>query len=142
MLAHKKVRHELGLLRHLYKIAITEWDYDFKNPFEKDIFPKPPKPRTRRLNPVEMQHFLTCLNDYQAGGNEFRLFVKWQLETSMRLSESLGMTWRDVDWDNTMIYLEMTKNGESRNVPIGPDAIAILLQLKLNPFKPFEKLTV
>jgi integrase len=138
----QNVRHELGLLRHLYKKALTEWELEFKNPFDNFDFPKPPKARTRRLNPQEMNHFLDCLNRYDAGGREFQLFVKWQLETGMRLSESLNMKNRDIDWDNTMVYLPMTKNGHSRNVPIGPDAIAILLQLRLNLRKPFENLTV
>jgi integrase len=137
----QNIRHEMGLLRHMFKKALTVWEMEFKNPFDKFEFPKPPKHRTRRLNPVEMIHFLNCLNDYYVGGREFQLFIKWQLETSMRRGETLGMTWRDVDWNNTMVYLETTKNGESRDVPLGPDGIAILLQLRLNQRKPFENMT-
>ena len=136
------VRHDLNLLGHMYKIAINEWSINTANPLDKVTKPQQPEARSRRLSDVEKGKLLASLNAYLNGGSEFQWFVRWQLATAMRKSESLGLTWRDIDMERSFAFLAVTKNGRSRNVPLSPKAKDILQQLRINAFKPFENLSV
>jgi integrase len=40
------------------------------------------------------------------------------LKTGMRLSEQFSLEWEQVDFDRKRIYLDITKNGSSREIPI------------------------
>jgi integrase len=52
--------------------------------------------------------------------------VELALETGMRRSELLQMTWDDIDRDRQTILLPLTKNGHSRVLPLTEKARAIL----------------
>ena len=52
------------------------------------------------------------------------------LETAMRRGELLGLTWDAIDWDKRIVHLDMTKNGDSRDVPLSARAVKTLQILK------------
>jgi integrase len=52
------------------------------------------------------------------------------IETAMRQGEMLSLTWNDVDLDSRIAHLDMTKNGESRDVPLSSRALQALAALK------------
>jgi integrase len=68
--------------------------------------------------------------------------IEFALETGMRRGEMLALTWANVDLTNRTAYLPLTKNGESRTVPLSSKAIQILKSLPRNitgqvfPIKP------
>ena len=51
------------------------------------------------------------------------------IETAMRRGELLGVTWGDIDWEKRIVHLDMTKNGDSRDVPLSPRAFETLKHL-------------
>ena len=51
------------------------------------------------------------------------------LERAMRRGELLSMKWSNVNFKQSTIYLEDTKNGEPRNVPLSSLAIKTLKSL-------------
>ncbi len=55
--------------------------------------------------------------------------VRFTLETAMRRGELLGLRWSDIDFDKQTAFLERTKNGESRTVPLSSSAIKMLRDL-------------
>ncbi len=55
--------------------------------------------------------------------------VKFALETAMRQAEICTLMWANVDLDKRTAYLPITKNGESRYVPLSSAAIKILNEL-------------
>jgi integrase len=55
--------------------------------------------------------------------------VKLALETAMRQSELVRMHWQHIDLKRRTIFLPHTKNGESRTVPLSPDAVNVLTAL-------------
>lgn len=55
-----------------------------------------------------------------------KLAFELALETAMRRGEMLAMKWKDVDLDARTIFLEHTKNGESRTVPLSTRAVDTL----------------
>jgi integrase len=46
----------------------------------------------------------------------------------MRRGELLTIRWCDFDADTKLVYLPLTKNGESRTVPLSPEALGVLLR--------------
>jgi integrase len=58
--------------------------------------------------------------------------VRLALETAMRRSELLGLRWEHIDLQRRTIYLQLTKNGTSRTVPLSTQAIQILAQMPRN----------
>ena len=58
--------------------------------------------------------------------------VKLALETAMRRSELLGLRWEHIDLGRRTIFLQLTKNGTSRTVPLSTHAIQILTQMPRN----------
>lgn len=66
-----------------------------------------------------------------AGRNTYmRPLVVLAIETAMRQGETLSLTWSDFDLDKRIAHLDMTKNGESRDVPLSSRALDALDALK------------
>jgi integrase len=59
----------------------------------------------------------------------------------MRRNEILNLTRHSIDWQNRLVTLEDTKNGETRHVPLNDTAVEVLRSLparfdgRLFPFK-------
>ena len=58
--------------------------------------------------------------------------VKLALETAMRRSELLGLRWENINLGRHTLFLQITKNGTSRTVPLSTHAIQILAQMPRN----------
>jgi integrase len=87
---------------------------------------RPPqgRPRNRRLQGDEEQRLLGACRD--ARNTWLVHFVALAIETGMRRSELLGLLWPNVDLERRIAFLPVTKNGESRGVPLSSRAVAIL----------------
>jgi integrase len=55
--------------------------------------------------------------------------VEFALETAMRRGEILGLLWTNVNLKDRTAFLELTKNGDSRTVPLSSRAVQILQNL-------------
>jgi len=56
-------------------------------------------------------------------------FVQFQLMTAARRSETLTLTWANVDLDGQTAYLPETKNGRARKLALRSDLVEMLRQL-------------
>ena len=57
----------------------------------------------------------------QASSNPYlQPLVVLAIETAMRRGELLGLRWEHVQLDKSYVHLPMTKNGDSRDVPLSP----------------------
>ncbi len=127
------VRRELTILSQLFKIARKEWGIYVNNPVREIELPAPNAPRCRRLQdgPTESESeetrllsaCLRCRNSYLLP------VVKLAIETAMRQSELVGMHWRHIDLKRRTVFLPLTKNGDSRTVPLSTVAVAVLSAL-------------
>src|SRR5207245_2409260 len=52
------------------------------------------------------------------------------LETAMRRGELIDLQWQHVDLERCVAHLPLTKNGDSRDIPLSRRAIATLRALK------------
>lgn len=123
------VIRELNTIAHAVDVARKEWGVHLvQNPVRMIRRPAPPRGRDRRLNDNEEQLLLAAAD---AGRSPYmRPLIILAIETAMRQGEMLSLTWSDVDLDKRIAHLDMTKNGESRDVPLSSRALDALDALK------------
>lgn len=128
LVSTSSVIRELNTLAHAIDIARKEWGLHLvQNPVRMVRRPVPPRGRDRRLVGDEEQRLLDAAD---AGRNTYmRPLIILAIETAMRQGELLSLTWNDVDLEKRIAHLELTKNGDSRDVPLSSRALEALRQL-------------
>jgi len=129
---------DLALLSHLFNVAKRHWLIEIKNPV--DDVPKPVvrNSRTRRLTDREREKFWQALASYP--NPEFRLIVELAWHTAMRYSEIIHLHVEQLSLKDGIIFLEDTKNGEPRMVPLSPPAQAALRRFGVKTENPHERI--
>jgi integrase len=121
------VRLELAFLSVVFEQCRKEWGLAVSNPVKQIRMPKPGKPRQRRLEAGEEEALLLACKESCA--HYLHTFVILAIETAMRFGELAGVTWINVNFEKQTIYLQDTKNGSSRTVPMSTRALnAIQMQ--------------
>jgi integrase len=120
------VIRELAYFSSVINHARREWNINITNPVQ--LVKKPPSPLGRnRILSDEEELLLLKAAEPRANRNIYtRPFIILALETAMRRGELLSLHWSDLDLDNRTAFLKMTKNGESRCVPLSKRAIETL----------------
>jgi integrase len=115
-----------NILKHMLKLAMKR-DLLARNVASLVAAPKPKNARNRVLEPEEWDRL------YSAAPGWFKPVLLVAYHTGMRLEEILGLTWDRVDLEKGRIYLpgSLTKNGESREVPLTPLLKRSLQQLRV-----------
>ena len=112
------VNRYLALIRCLLRMARDEWQWI-------DNFPKirmlgGEVERDRWLNREEAERLLaSCPVHLEA-------LVRFALATGCRAREIAGLEWNRVDLERGTAWLNQTKNGTPRGVPLNSDAVAVL----------------
>ena len=105
------LNRELSLLKHLFTKAI-EWGKCKENPAKKVKKLKGEVKRVRFLMSAEVHTLLSNCPDY------LKPIVTVAVHTGMRKGELLGLEWDQVDFEQGIITLHETKNGERRDIPM------------------------
>ena len=123
------VLRELAYFSSIINHARREWDINIPNPVL--LVRKPPIPKGRdRILTVDEENRLLEACQPKANRNIYtHPFIVLALETAMRRGELLGLKWEHINLLKQTAYLPMTKNGESRIVPLSNKAIKILQAL-------------
>jgi integrase len=127
------VIRELAYISSIINHSRREWGINMTNPVP--LVKKPPSPqgRNRILNDTELNRLLDALEATTCRDNIWILpIVKFTLASAMRRGEILGLQWRDINFDKRTAHIPLTKNGESRTVPLSREAINILKELPRN----------
>lgn len=122
------VRLEMSLLSNLFDIARIEWGYCDHNPVTNVRKPKPSPGRERRLSPREERYILRYCEHHK--NHELLAIVTLAIETAMRQSEIINMTWENICLKSRVVQLLDTKNGHKRDVPLSLKARDTLSALK------------
>lgn len=112
------VNRYLATVRGLLRMARDEWQWI-------DSFPKVRMlggeiERDRWLTREEADKLIAVCPDHLAA------LVKFALATGCRAREITGLEWERVDLDRQTAWLNQTKNGTPRGVPLNRDAIDVL----------------
>ena len=106
--------HVIGCLKHLIRKGV-DWNMATEETLKhvrKVEFEKADNKRLRFLTIEECQRLLECCAPH------LRPIVMVALHTGMRKGEILGLKWEQVDLRHGFILLDITKNGERREIPI------------------------
>lgn len=130
------VNRELGLVSAVFNQAIKEWHTPgiARNPVHDIKRPKVPDPRSQRVAIAERAAIVLALGWDGAtkpttSGQFVALAFCLALETAMRKSEILRLTWRHIHLDEQWVHLPKTKNGHARDVPLSTMAAALVRML-------------
>ncbi len=125
VVAGETVRRELALLNSVIQTARTDWGIPISsNPVSLVKKPASSPARKRRLQGDELELLQRAL--LKARNDGFRDVVGFALETAMRRSELLALTWSDIDLESGIARLLEGKNGHGRSVPLSKAAQDIL----------------
>jgi integrase len=123
------VIRELAYFSSIINHARREWNINIANPVL--LIRKPPSPQGRnRILTSEEEQKLLYACEPKANRNIYtRPFIILALETAMRRGELLGLKWINIDIHKRTAFILLTKNGESRTVPLSTKAIETLRAL-------------
>lgn len=118
----------LDAIRQALDVAV-EGGFIFVNP-ARDRSIKRAAPRVKRLSLPTRQQFLDIAAAIDtAGYGECRAaaeMVRFLAFTGARQTEAANVCWKDVDFDRGRVTLRVTKNGETRDVPMITECRALL----------------
>ena len=118
------IRNALAALSAVYRHASMEWGHNYlDNPVMKLKRPAPCRARSRRVS----QNELTAIKA-ATESQELPTIIDLAIETGMRLSEIVGLVWRNIDMHIGTAHLPDTKNGDTRTVPLSSKAVSVLTQ--------------
>jgi integrase len=117
------VIRELAHISSMINHARREWGLGINNPVAQIKKPSQPQGRKRVLNDAELSRMLQELEKI----NPFlKPLCEFALETAMRRGELMSLLWANVNFEKSVAFLPLTKNGDSRYVPLSMRAIKIL----------------
>jgi integrase len=131
-IAPATVIRELSYFSSIISFARKEWGININNPVALVARPKNPQGRSRILNANETNALFEALKPTGRRSIWMLPLVRLALETAMRRSELLGLRWESIDLGRRTIFLQLTKNGTSRIVPLSTHALQILAQMPRN----------
>ena len=116
------VRLDLAIISHLYTVAGKDWGIEgLTNPCRAIRMPKGSKQRERRPTADELKSIYKIAAEMSP---ELAVIIELAVETAMRRSELVNL--RKDQIRGKVAYLEDTKNGERRCVPLSSRALALL----------------
>jgi len=118
------VNRYLAIIRNLLKMAREEWQWIDSMPKIR-LLPGEVE-RDRWLNREEADRLIAVAPDHLAA------LIRFALATGCRAREITGLEWNRVDLERQTAWLNQTKNGTPRGVPLNMDAITVLREQKGN----------
>jgi integrase len=110
-ISNTTVNKELSTIKNMLKMALRR-GLIRKDPSEYVKKPQEPPGRVRYLTKDEMPRLLEACKKH----SYLYLFVVIALNTGMRKSEILNLSWLDIDFDHNLIHLDQTKNRERADI--------------------------
>ncbi len=121
---------ELSYFSSVINHARREWGINIVNPIPMVKKPPSPQGRNRILTNEELSRLYAALTPRVKNANHWILpLTKFALETAMRRGEILGLRWEHIDLQKRTAFVPITKNGQSRLVPLTVLALEILAKL-------------
>ncbi len=124
------VIRDLAVLSSIFTHCIKEWSFGISNPVLNIRKPMMPLGRNRVLSIDEEEKLLYAMLPIKNRNIYMRHLTIVALESAMRRGELLNLEWQYINLEKRTAYLPITKNGQSRTVPLSKRAID---ELRLMP---------
>ncbi|WP_105404041.1 site-specific integrase [Neorhizobium sp. T7_12] len=123
------VKRELAMLQHAFDIAMKEWSIPLRsNPIKSVSKPGGANKRDRRVRKGELIPLFRAAKQCKRDG--MRALILLAIETGMRQGELLAAKWSHIDLAARRWLIPVTKNGESRTIPLTRRCVRTLRILK------------
>ena len=119
------VNRYLAALSSAFTTAVKEWGWIDENPLHRVSRFKEPRGRVRFLSDDEREKLLRACRE--SSNKDLYLAVVLALSTGARKKEIWNLRWKNIDLKNRMIFLDDTKNGEFRSLPLNTHALNLIL---------------
>ncbi len=120
------VLRDLAMLSSVINLSRKEWGIATPNPVSLIRKPAMPQGRDRMLTLEEEVRLMAALEPVGRRSPYMKPLVILALETAMRRRELLSLNWKSINLHHQIAHLPMTKNGESRIVPLSRKAVKTL----------------
>ena len=124
-LAPASVLRRLQVLSHVFNTARKEWGMEsLANPVEVISKPAPANERDRRITLEELEAIISATQS-----RFLPAMLRIAVQSAVRRGELVSLSWEHVhlDGDAPHLHLPLTKNGDSRNVPLLPEVVRAIL---------------
>ncbi len=109
------VHKQHALLKSIFQKA-REWDFIKKSPMDGATKPKVLK---TEIQPFNREEIIQILNLLEQETPEYKLLFQLALITGMRRGELLGLEWKHIDFDKSVIYVKQALSCVRRNYIVG-----------------------
>ena len=121
----QSVKHELGLLNRILKLAHNEWGYTLPYGVPAVSMPKLPRGRERRFHGDEE----TILQNELRQTPVVQTIVCIAIETAMRRGEILNIERDHINIEQRLLVIPVTKTNTPRTIPLSSRALESINQL-------------
>lgn len=118
------VRRDLNVFKAFFAWCVEIKLWLKESPMADVKLPADSDHRERVIQPDEIESLLPHLDE------ELKIIFLLALETGMRLGEICNLTWDRCRIDQSYVYLDKTKNGRPREVPLSKAAIILIESMK------------
>jgi integrase len=130
------LQRQLSPIHNAFEVAREDWGLPIKvNPLSSLQLRSNQSARERRLLPGEQERLFAATTERR--NRLITPIVVFALATAMRRGEILAMEWSHIDLRQRTLLIPETKNGDSRTIPLGRHAIAVLKLLPRTEEKVF-----
>jgi len=102
----------------------VEREWISENPIRRVKLPKVPRKIPKRLSKRELKRLFPVINREQ----DYNIALTLTL-TGLRISELLNIKWRDVDFDDGILFISNGKGGHQREIAIGSHLMDVLSKI-------------
>ena len=106
------INREIACLKKAFNLAYQEWEWIRENPISRVSMEKENNKRDRWLSKEEEVRLLNASPDWM------KELIVFALNTGMRLSEILTLTWDQIDLNRKILVILNSKNNEKRGIPL------------------------
>ena len=131
-ITNSTINRELSAMRVAIQTSIDEWDCWLpENPVKSSIKLTENPARERRLRDGEYEKLMVACKRHTKWSSPSIYWcpaINWAIETGMRLSEQLSLSWQNLDLNKRTAFLpaEITKTKRSRTVALTDKALEVL----------------
>jgi len=122
------VNREMSCLKHMMNLAVR-WKYAYHNPVRNVKLFKENNARVKCLEQSQIDSLLGAC-DSMKKATYLKPIIIVAINTGMRKGEILRLKWKDVDFSNGLLYISISKNGESGYIPMNSTVQKTLKDLR------------
>ena len=123
------VHRHFAILKHACRVADREWDWETPIHLFERVQIKKSQPRPiQRISDTKIEKLINTASLFR--NETMGRLITLAVETALRRSELLSLSWDGVDFERLEVNVHKTKNGFPRVIPINIKTLELLKEMK------------